>query len=397
MTHETTPVLIIGAGPTGMALSIRLLQLGVPHVLVDKLAEGQNTSRAGVIHAHTLDALRPLGVTERLVERGLPVTQFAVRDRHRALLELSFGGLPTEHPYLLMLPQNETEAVLAGRIEELGGTIRRGVTAEKIETHANGVLVTVVENGERHVIESSWVVGGDGMRSLVRETMQTPYVGATYDASFVLADVFLDRASLPLEVSLFFSPEGLVVLAPLPDGRYRVVATMQDAPEKPGVTDVQALLDARGPSDTRLRVREVTASSRFRLHHRVADSYRVGRLMVMGDAAHVHSPAGGQGMNCGIVDAVVLGELLAGVVSGKHGEDVLDLYPRLRRPAAIQVLGLADRLTQMAVMRSPLMRALRNLALRIVNRIPFIRRNIEMNLAGLARANLGRVPEALRS
>lgn len=392
MTQESTDVLIVGAGPTGLSLSIALHQRGVRHVLIDRLEEGQNTSRAGVIHAQTLESLRELGVAERLTALGLKLNNFAIRDRDRALLELGFESLPSAFPYLLMLPQNVTEAVLTERIGELGGSIRRGVTAESIEQHANGARVTVSQNGERRVIAAKWVVGGDGMHSLVRRAAGVEFEGASYAESFVLADVHLDRAPAPDEVSLFFSPDGVVVVAPLPGGTFRVVATLANAPQQPAVADIQALLDTRGPCQRRCRVLDVTWSSRFRLQHRLATQYRNGRLLFMGDAAHVHSPAGGQGMNTGIVDAIVLGQILADVATGAREEAAIDLYQALRRPAAAQVIGIADRLTTMATLRSPLKRLLRNALLSIIDSIPFWKRRIGLNLSGLARAKLAQVP-----
>jgi 2-polyprenyl-6-methoxyphenol hydroxylase-like FAD-dependent oxidoreductase len=392
MTQETTDVLIIGAGPTGLSLSIALHQRGVAHVLIDRLEQGQNTSRAGVIHAQTLESLRELGVTQRLTALGLKLDTFTIRDRDHALLKLGFESLPSAFPYLLMLPQNVTEAVLAERITELGGTIRRGVTAESIEQVPGGARVTVSQNGQQRVISAKWVVGGDGMHSLVRRAAGVEFEGASYAESFVLADVRLDRAPAPDEVSLFFSPDGVVVVAPLPDGSYRVVATLKDAPERPAVADIQALLDGRGPTERRCRVLDVTWSSRFRLHHRLATSYRSGRLLLMGDAAHVHSPAGGQGMNTGIVDAIVLGRLLADVATGVRDEAAIDLYQALRQPAAAQVIGIADRLTNMATAQSWLKRLLRNALLRVVGSLPFMKRRIAMSLSGLSRAALAEVP-----
>ncbi len=392
MMRESTDVLIVGAGPTGLSLSIALHQRGIAHVLIDRLEQGQNTSRAGVIHAQTLESLRELGVTERLTALGLKLDAFAIRERDRALLELSFRDLPSAFPYLLMLPQNVTEAVLAERIAELGGTIRRGVTAESIEPATEGARVTVSERGEPRVISAKWVVGADGMHSLVRRAAGVEFDGASYAESFVLADVHLDRAPAPDEVSLFFSPDGVLVVAPLPGGTYRVVATLNDAPEQPGLADIQALLDSRGPAERRCRVLDVTWSSRFRLHHRLATSYRSGRLLLMGDAAHVHSPAGGQGMNTGIIDATVLGRLLADVVTGARREADIDLYQSLRQPAAAQVLDLADRLTNMATAKSWLERRWRNALLRIVGSLPFLRRRIALSLSGLGRAALAQVP-----
>lgn len=392
MLEETTDVLIVGAGPTGLALSIALHQRGVSHVLIDRLEQGQNTSRAGVIHAQTLESLQELGVTTRLTALGSKVSTFTIRDRDRALLKLGFERIPSAFPYLLMLPQNVTEAVLAERIAELGGRVRRGVTAESIEPHAGGARVTVNDGTEPRVISAKWVVGGDGMHSLVRRASGVEFEGASYAESFVLADVRLDRAPAPDEVSLFFSPDGVVVVAPLPGGTFRVVATLADAPERPAAADIQALLDTRGPADRPCRVLDVSWSSRFRLHHRLASSYRSGRLLLMGDAAHVHSPAGGQGMNTGIVDAVVLGGLLSDVVSGARAEAEIDLYQTLRRPAAAEVIELADRLTTMATVRRPLARALRNALLRVVARVPFLKRRIELSLSGLSRAAMARTP-----
>jgi 2-polyprenyl-6-methoxyphenol hydroxylase-like FAD-dependent oxidoreductase len=158
------------------------------------------------------------------------------------------------------------------------------------------------------------------------------------------------------------------------------------------VADIQALLDSRGPTRNQARVLGLTWSSRFRVHHRLVRAYRKDRLFLMGDAAHVHSPAGGQGMNTGIVDAVVLGQLLGDVVNGVRAEAEFDLYEKLRRPAAQEVLDLAGRMTEMALARNPVKRFVRNLALSVVNLSPFLKRRIALKLSGLSRAPLARLP-----
>ncbi|RWQ59941.1 MAG: FAD-dependent monooxygenase [Mesorhizobium sp.] len=396
MLPETTEVLIVGAGPTGMALSIVLHQAGVDHVLIDRLAQGLQTSRAGVIHAQTLETLEPLGVAQRLTELALKLQNFTIRDRNRALLKLDFSKLPSRHPYLMMLPQNLTEQVFAERIAALGGVIHRSVEAKEVVQDADGARVTVIENGRERLISARYVVGADGMHSQVRRSTGIEFDGAAYDASFVLADVRLDWPVGPTEVSLFFAPAGLVVVAPLPDGSYRVVATMDDAPENPAVTDIQALLDSRGPTKKRTRVLDLAWSSRFRVHHRLVRSYRKDRLFLIGDAAHVHSPAGGQGMNTGIIDAVVLGQLLGDVVNGVRPETALDLYETLRRPAAQEVLELAGMMTEMALSRNSVKRFVRNLVLSALNLTPFLKRRIALKLSGLSRASLARLPPPSR-
>lgn len=380
-----TDVLIVGAGPTGLALATMLMRSGIAPVIVDKLATGQNTSRAAVVHAHTLEVLEQLGVSDRLAHKGLKLAKFSIRDRDRVLVRLRFDTLPTRHAYLLMLPQDMTEKILAEGLAEAGGAVRRGCTVEALVETPEGIQASVVSGEGRQTIHARYLVGADGMHSLVRQTAGIGFAGASYEESFVLADVEMTWGHGRDEVMLFFSPAGLVVVAPLPTGAYRIVATLDNAPEYPGIADVQTLLDTRGPTQGGGKVSQVLWSSRFRLHHRVADQYRRGRFLLIGDAAHVHSPAGGQGMNTGLVDACVLGRLLADVVSGRRDESHLDTYEALRRPAAKQVLQLAGRLTHMATMKSAPQRFLRNIALGTINLLPMARRRLEMNLSGLSR------------
>jgi 2-polyprenyl-6-methoxyphenol hydroxylase-like FAD-dependent oxidoreductase len=388
---STTDVLIVGAGPTGLALALTLQRAGVDYLLIDKLAAGQNTSRAAVIHAHTLDTLDDLGVSAQLVAEGLPLAKFSIRDRDRTLVRLRFDDLPSRHPYLLMLPQDTTERVLTDRLVALGGTIHRGVTATAARQDTSVVDVSLLSDDGPHSIAAGYVVGGDGMHSMVRAAAGTEFSGAAYEESLVLADVSMTWPHGRDEVMLFFSPAGLIVVAPLPSGHFRIVATLEPAPEHPNADDIQALIDTRGPTTPRALVTAVAWSSRFRIHHRLARSYRNGRLLLMGDAAHVHSPAGGQGMNTGLVDAWVLGQLLVAVVSGTQPEAILDRYQSLRRPAAEQVLRLAGRLTGLATMRNPSKRWIRNQIFGVINHLPAVRRALAMNLSGLSRRRHARV------
>jgi 2-polyprenyl-6-methoxyphenol hydroxylase-like FAD-dependent oxidoreductase len=196
----------------------------------------------------------------------------------------------------------------------------------------------------------------------------------------VLADVRLTGGVPSDEVILYFSPAGMVVVAPLPEGVHRIVATVDDAPEYFDVAYVQALLDTRGPKAERAVVRELVWGSRFRVHHRLADAYRVGRVLLAGDAAHVHSPAGGQGMNAGILDAVTLADALKRALAGNDA--ALDAYGAVRRPIAQQIVTLADRLTRMAVVR-PGLRVLRNALLSTLSLLPALRRQLAWRLSGL--------------
>jgi len=382
----STDVVIVGAGPTGLALGCVLAAAGHSFLLVDRLAEGVNTSRAAVVHSRTLEVLEELEVTGRLKALGHTVPQFTLRDRDRLLARIPFDRLPTAYPHTLMIPQNVTEGVLLDRLRALGGDVLRGFSVCEVRQDAEGASVTVASaDQERSTIRARYVVGADGMHSTVREHAGIGFEGAAYAESFVLADVVM---SWPLghdQVMLFVSPQGLAVVAPLPgEDRYRVVATVDDAPDEPSTGLIQALLDARGPSKSRSQIRELLWSSRFRVHHRLADRYRAGRFLIAGDAAHVHSPAGGQGMNTGIQDGVALGHVLDAVLAGRTDESGLDEYERTRRPIAKKVVAVTDRMTKMATLRGAHKRAMRNFMIGLLSRMPPVRRRLAMELAGLA-------------
>ena len=395
MQSLNTDVLIVGAGPTGLALATALQQAGVDHLIIDGLPAGANTSRAAVIHAHTLEMLEPLGVVEELEAEGLTLGRFTLRDRDAPLIQLGFDQLPSAYRHILMIPQPQTEAILTSRLQNLGGTVRRNVKAVSATQNGNEVLVqTVTPDGDQE-IRARFVVGADGMQSTIRQSTSIQFEGEAYGESFVLADVRMDWPLGPTEVSLSFSPAGLVVIAPLPDGSFRIVATMDEAPEAPTVDDIQRLLDERGPRTSPARIHEITWGSRFRVHHRLASSYRDGRILLMGDAAHVHSPAGGQGMNAGLVDAMVLSQALIAIVRDGASVAMLDQYAQMRRPAASEVLTLASRLTKIATVRPVLLRKARNFVLRLLGQLPPFERKMALQLSGISRRHLstmGRKP-----
>ena len=311
------------------------------------------------------------------------VPRFAVRDRDATLLRIDFSGLPTRYPYTLMAPQNVTEDLLESGL----GTPRRRRAArahdgEDRRDRRAGVRAQIGGPTGPLEIAADYVVGADGMHSPVRELSGIGFTGPAYPQSFVLADVEMDWPLPRDEVQLFFSPGGLVVVAPLPGGRHRVVATVDDAPEHPTADDVAALLAARGPR-TPGAVASLAWSSRFRVHHRLADHYRHGPVFLAGDAAHVHSPAGGQGMNTGIQDAVDLGTRFSQVLGGADPA-LLDGYERDRRPVARRVVALTDRMTRAATLSGPAARV-RNTVLRGLGALPPVRHAAAMNLSELGR------------
>ena len=375
-------ILIVGAGPTGLALAAELMRREVMSEIVDRQPAGANTSRACVVHARTLEVLKPLGVTQDLLTQGMKVPIFRVRDRDRSLITIDFSEIPSLYPFTLMIPQNQVERSLLNHLQELGGGVIRPCELVQLQALASHVEVQVESDGALQTLKARWLIGCDGMHSMVREQSGVAFAGAEYEQGFALADVHMDWPLSREEVTLFYSPDGLVVVAPLPEDRFRIVATVDDAPESPSTAYMQSVLDRRGPTTNPGRIHDAVWSSRFHIHHRVAESPRNSRILLCGDAAHVHSPAGGQGMNTGIQDGISLADALAQTL--KDGNDTrLDAWAAERHRVARDVVTMTDRMTRLATMKSPTGQMLRNIVVAFVGHLPPVRAKLAKTLAEL--------------
>jgi len=380
---SSTDVLLVGAGPSGLALALQLARAGVPHVIIDRQPAGENASRACVVHAGTLEALEPLGLVPELLARGIQVPIFRVRDRGRALLTIDFRNLPSRYPYTLMLPQSDTEAVLLVGLEAHGETVLRSCDPKAVRRDTEGATVAVRDAEGERILQARYVIGCDGMHSVVREQAGIPFEGGSYQEAFVLADVHMEWPLSREEVTPFYSPAGLMVVAPIPEERYRVVATVRKAPAVPTIADVQALLDTRGPAIAPGRVRDIVWSSRFHIHHRLAQTFHDRCVLVVGDAAHVHSPAGGQGMNTGIQDAISLGNAMASAFGAGSAQSLVN-WAHDRRRVARRVVRLTDRMTRAATIGNKTGQIVRNTIVELAGHVPAIRRAIAMRLSELS-------------
>jgi len=375
MATRMEDVIIVGAGPTGLALATELRRLGIGTMLFDRLVQGANTSRATVVHARTLEVLEPLGISNTMVTRGIPLRAGHLREKGGAIkATIAFDELPTKYPFALALPQNLTEEILAAKLRQLGGSILRPIEVTSLTQAPHCVTVTYTAAGTLvQDLCGRWVVGCDGLHSAVRQAAGIAFTGGDYEESFVLADVEMDwplsshAAANTLE--LFLGAEGITLIAPLPGNIWRIIATQENPPQNPNVEDCQRILNAR--TVPAAKIGRVVWSSRFRIQHRVAHKLRRGRVLIAGDAAHVHSPAGGQGMNTGVQDAISLaGALTTAIRSGDESE--LALWEENRLKIAHSVVNTTDKMTKLALSQNPLTHILREAMLGILGHVPAI-------------------------
>lgn len=380
------PVLIVGAGPTGLMLACELARLDIDFELIDAREGPTTESRALVVHARTIERFDVLGIGDAAIAEGRRIdgVELAVRGRAAASLSLtSDGRQETEHPYLLILEQSRTEALLLAALEELGHSVRWRTSLERLVVRDAAVEV-VLSPGDAAVSGETrrydWVVGCDGARSTVRREIGLDFAGGTYEQLFYLVDVAID-GPLPVDAVMPSLAESSVALfVPMPgDRRYRVIGVLPAevrggnrageegpigvAPDgRPfGFETIEASL--RPALDIRLRFADVRWFSVFRVHHRCVERFRERRCLLAGDSAHVHSPIGGQGMNTGLQDATNLAWKLAMVVEGRVDPVLLDSFEDERLPVARGLLRTTDRLFSWVTERSW---AIRHLRLRLL-------------------------------
>lgn len=368
-----TDVLIVGAGPAGLTLGVTLAALGVDHVIVDPKPAVAPGSKAAAIQPRSLEYLDRIGLAQRLIDDGLRGGGFAAVDADRRLLRLSYQGIASPYPFLLLISQQQTEVRLEERLNELGARVLRGVRLLDVVDEFPGSAATLVgDDGSPHVITARFVVGCDGLHSTVRQRHGLTFPGDAPTQLFVLADVVLDAADIVgLDTTFSFSPHGMLIISALPGGQLRVVASVPAGTGAPDAADVARLLAERGPRWAReAPVKAVAAGSTYQVQQRVVSAMRAGNAFLVGDAAHTHSPAGGQGMNTGIQDAANLGWKLHHVLTGRVGEHLLDTYDAERHPVAEQLIAFTAQLMGLAMITDAATASLRNDLLAAAAEVP---------------------------
>jgi 2-polyprenyl-6-methoxyphenol hydroxylase-like FAD-dependent oxidoreductase len=360
----TQPVLIVGAGPVGLTLAMELARYGVPLRIVDKAAAPTDKSKALVLWSRTLELLNRGPGATRFTDAGFKVTAVNMISRDKTVGHADMSSINSPYPYALMLPQSETERLLDERLGELGVKVERGVEVTTLSLAGNTVdTILSRADGAQEKVSTPWLAGCDGAHSFVRHSVGAGFAGETMDSDWILADVHMTGyPCADTEASVYWHKEGAFVIFPISPGRYRILADQPPSgaehPPTPSLEKVQAVMNERGPAG--MRAYDPIWLAGFRINGRKVAQYRWNRAFLLGDAAHVHSPAGGQGMNTGMQDAFNLAWKLAMVIRGSATEKLLDSYSVERSEVGDQVLKSAGRLTAIGTLRNPVLQNLRN-------------------------------------
>jgi 2-polyprenyl-6-methoxyphenol hydroxylase-like FAD-dependent oxidoreductase len=373
-------VIVVGAGPTGLILAAELALAGARPLVLDRRPGPRTDSRAICLHARSLEALDLRGEAGRFAGAGLAVPSFPLGPRGA---RIDFSVLDSDFPYLLDLPQSEIERLLLARALDLGAEVRWSATVTSVAPEDAGVRLGLADGGEA---DADYVVGCDGVHSFVRNEMAIPFPGIHNPGSVILADLRLD--GFPMDAAYGdLSRNGMLLIFPFRDGFCRVVLYDYGLADVPVSVPV-SLADVTGSllrvSGRDFRPGDLRWSGRYQSESRQAPTYRAGRVLLAGDAAHAHSPAGAQGMNTGLQDAVNLGWKLGAAVGGWAPDWLLDSYTAERHPVGADVLALSGRQFRLNTVRSPARRLLRWAVHRLVVPLPPVQARLARDYSGIS-------------
>ncbi len=342
-------VLIVGAGPTGLALALWLIRQGVTVRLIDKTARPGTTSRALDVQARTLELYRQLGLADAVVARGHVTPAIGLWVKGKCAARLSFADLGeglTPHPFLHSFPQDEHEALLIARLEELGGSVERCVELCDFDETSDGITARLMHaDGTAEICGASFIAGCDGANSRVRQRIEAGFPGETCRQMFYIADVEASGPTINGELNVDLDEADFLGVFPLARaGGARIYGTVRDDRADRGDTLRFADVGDRAIAHLKVDIHQVNWFSTYQIHHRVAGRFRRGRAFLLGDAAHIHSPTGGQGMNTGIGDAINLAWKLAAVLKAEAPDSLLDSFEAERLPFARRLVATTDKL-----------------------------------------------------
>jgi 2-polyprenyl-6-methoxyphenol hydroxylase-like FAD-dependent oxidoreductase len=378
-------VLVVGAGPVGLTMACELARHGVRCRIIDKVAAPAVTSRALAIFPRTLEVFQMMGIIDPIIDAGHQLSGVAFYNHDGQIGYIGFSCLPCRYRFAISLPQTETERILIEHLASFGIQVDREKELIGLSQSSDKVCAVLRDSrGIEEASESSWLIGCDGAHSDVRHLLGLRFEGDAYPETFLLADAMIDSPLDHINIHLFLASDGLVGIFPFRGYRCRILANIREEENErtagePRLDEIQAMVDRRAISGIRLS--DPVWLSRFHISHRKVPEFSSGRVFLAGDSAHIHSPAGGQGMNTGIQDAFNLAWKVALVVHGKSPSSFLNSYNEEREPVAKMVLSLTDGLTRMATSHSALGQQLRNALLPILTGIHSVEDRIAETMA----------------
>lgn len=363
---ETRPVLVVGAGPTGMTAALELSRMGVPVRLIDKASGPATTSRALAVQSRTVELMAQRGMAERMLAVGNKGNAATIYGDGEVLGRVDLGLIHSPFNFALLIPQAETERIFREQLEQQSVPVEFGTQmitfAQGNEREGQGGVLAVLRraDGALEEVNAAYLISGEGAHSMVRDTLGVPFEGKSLPHQYALADLHLDGAVPEDELSIFVPREGLLAAFPIGHKRFRMIAIENQEGEatqgEPTLEHMQALWNRSSHISARLY--DMFWSSQFRINSRMVDHLRHGRIFFGGDSARIHCPAGGQGMNTGIQDMVNLGWKLALVYQGRAPSNLLDTYDAERLPVIRALVGTTESATDAITADNPFLHRL---------------------------------------
>lgn len=361
--------LIVGAGPVGLMMASELTRHGMKVKLIDKREQIGDISRALTLHVRTQEIFEDIGIIDTVISQGIKLKSFNMVNGNNIIASIEFSGIASHYQQPVNLRQEKTEAILAQHLSEQGLNIQRNTTFEAFEQSDKKVIATL-SSGE--TIEAGWLIACDGAHSQIRKQLSVEFDGKSLNQQFWLADVEIDWELEHQSGYAFFHEKGSIVCIPIKDHHYRIVIDVDiDGKQTPTIDDIKRAFKERGPENAAILSHHWLGG--FDVNQRQVESYRLGRVFLAGDAAHVHSPAGGQGLNTGIQDAYNLAWKLALVHHGFGKESLLDSYHAERHLVGQHVLQSTENLTKLMTLKISLTRFIRDKSFWLVSNVKFLR------------------------
>ncbi|MCH9643729.1 MAG: FAD-dependent monooxygenase [Gammaproteobacteria bacterium] len=381
-----TQVLIVGAGPTGLTAAFCLRRRGIDCVLIDKRECMITSSNAAGVHARTLELWKQFGIVEQAIALGNKVKKVCFYSKQKELFQVDFSHIDSEFEYALLLPQTKTEQIMRSALAQYDLAVLQSHECVSLQQDAHKISASIKDpSGDVYTVTADYVIGADGFHSVVREAAEIPFQHVDYDGHFMMTDVEIKAPEiLQQQITVSFDKEGMLAVFPMQAFARVVMEYGHDSTFK-GIKD-PTLDTFKQITEKRcyfpVEYGKQTWSSTFYVHEGLANAYRAGRMFLAGDAAHVHSPAGGQGMNLGIQDAHCLAEKLVMAIQG-GGVGVLDQYQQKRRPIAQQVVKMTSRMLRGANLQNDLLIKLRNSLLPLIASNKYVNQKIATSIAML--------------